>query len=159
MNNQLQFNLLFLQDYPEYDTFIFSNIQSLHKYFELIKADLCFNFAKFIILVETWTVSSDNYEFENYTCVYRHCPGVQRRLHGIFVHVLVYDSSKEKEKMDRTLEPIEETIRWKVENFGRIVLALNDTYEEMVKLTNEKFKSDREENIVRAWKIVELTRI
>lgn len=92
---QLQFDLHFLQDFPsEYDTFIFSNIQSLNKYFELVKADKCFLSAKFIFLVETWSLESDQYEIDNYHCIYRHdCIGTQRRPHGIIVYVKNYSDT------------------------------------------------------------------
>jgi hypothetical protein len=83
----LKFNLQFLQDYPQYPTFIFANIQSLHKYFLLMKADKCFLSADFILFVETWTVSQDQYILSHYNCIYRHdCLGQKRHAYGIAIY-------------------------------------------------------------------------
>jgi hypothetical protein len=54
----LKFDLLFLQDYKQYETCIFSNVQSLQKYYHLITADECFLSSTFIFFIEleTWTL-------------------------------------------------------------------------------------------------------
>ena len=84
----VQFDLHFLQDYVNTNckTFIFANIQSLHKYFPLVKADKCFSTAYFIFLVETWTFQSDIYEIDGYRCIYRHdCKGQRRHAYGSII--------------------------------------------------------------------------
>lgn len=83
----LKFDLLFLQDYNQYESFIFANIQSLHKYFNSIKADNCFLSSTFIFLVETWTISTDDYNIPDYKCVYRHdCSGTNRYAYGMMIY-------------------------------------------------------------------------
>jgi len=87
-NRPLRFDLLFLQDYLEYDTFIFANVQSLNKYFELIKADKNFISAKFIFFVETWTLSGDQYDIEGYKCIYRQgCVGEKKFAYGSHIYM------------------------------------------------------------------------
>ena len=88
LKRPVHFYLHYLQDYLEYDTFIFVNIQSLPKYFQLITADKCFISSKCIFFVETWTLNSDQLNINNYKCVYRHdCSGKQRHPYGIMLYI------------------------------------------------------------------------
>lgn len=86
-NRLIKFDLQFLQDYSEkYHTFIFTNIQSLHKYFNLIKADGCITSAEFIFLEETWSLAKDQYSINDYNCIYRHDCSINRHGFGIMIY-------------------------------------------------------------------------
>lgn len=67
--------------------YLFANIQSLHKYFNLVIADKCFTSATFIFLVETWTLPKDNYEINNYNQIYRYdCQNSKIHAYGIMLY-------------------------------------------------------------------------
>ena len=84
----VHFYLHYLQDYLEYDTFIFANIQSLPKYFEFITVDKCFISAKYIFFVETWTLNNDKVDINNYRCIYRHdCIDKQKHPYGTLLYM------------------------------------------------------------------------
>ena len=62
------------------NTFVFANIQSMNGHHSKILADKCFMNAKFLLFVETHTLSTDNVDIPGCNAVYR--KDCEHRIHG-----------------------------------------------------------------------------
>jgi hypothetical protein len=109
----LEFNLNYL-DNIDHSVFkiVYHNVQSLHKNYEFVKNDYFMKNSDLIFLSETWTLSNEIYELDDFDCVQRtDCSKKIRyafgnityakkssKFHTELIHNLVFVQSEEKNK-------------------------------------------------------------